>query len=143
MLESAIQIQKYFPKDRPKKGGRLVFTNVLIAYNEEIEDITSDVKYSLDRYKIRIGVQCIQYSEVVKIGYILFLIPKVDITEWIEFLLKPLKKMLEINIRFTLIVSKINDGTSFKDNIKRQGSTTVKARIGENIAVYVEIIKKQ
>ena len=41
----------------------------------------SNVKYSLERYKIRIGVQYIQHSEVVKIGYILFLAPKVDIME--------------------------------------------------------------
>ena len=54
--ESVTQMQKYFSKGRPKKGRGLVFTNVLITHDEEIEDIISDVKYSLERHKIRIGV---------------------------------------------------------------------------------------
>ena len=74
-------MQKYFLKCRQKKGGRLVFTNMLIAHYEEIEEIIRDMKYSLEKHKIRIGVQCIQHPKVVKIGYILFLIPKVDIVE--------------------------------------------------------------
>ena len=80
-----------------------------------------------------------QHLEVVKIGYILFLTSKVDIT---EYLIKPLKEMLGINIKFILMVLKINDSILFKDNTKRQGSTVVKVRIGENIAIYIEIIKK-
>ena len=79
--ELVIQMQKYFPKDRPKRGDRLVFANVLLVHNEEIEEIIRDAKYSLERYKIMIGVQCMQHLEVVKIGYILFLMPKVDISE--------------------------------------------------------------
>ena len=74
-------MQKYYPKGRPKREGRLVFTNVLLVYDEEIEEIIKDVKYSLERCKIRIGVQCIQYPEVMKIGYILFLTSKVGIVE--------------------------------------------------------------
>ena len=54
--ESVIQIQKYFPKDRPKRGDRLVFTNTLIVHDKEIEEIIKNVKYSLERHKIRIGV---------------------------------------------------------------------------------------
>ena len=50
--------------------------------------------------------------------------------------------MLGINIKFTLVVSKINNGTSFKDNNKRQGSTVMKARIENNMAVHMEAIKK-
>ena len=51
--------------------------------------------------------------------------------------------MLASNMKFVLIVLKINDSISFKDITKRQGSATVKARIGENIAVHIETIKKQ
>ena len=76
-----MQMQKYYPKGRPKREGKLVFTNVLLVYDKEIEEIIKDVKYSLERCKIRIGVQCIQYPEVMKIGYILFLTSKVDIVE--------------------------------------------------------------
>ena len=52
--ESVIQIQKYFPKGRPKRGGGLVFMNMLIVYDEEIEEIIRDMKYSLEMYKIKI-----------------------------------------------------------------------------------------
>ena len=74
-------MQKYFSKGRSKKGKGLVFTNVLIAHDKEIEDIMSNAKYSLERHKTRIGVQCMQHHEVVKIGYILFLILKAGIIE--------------------------------------------------------------
>ena len=45
--------------------------------------------------------------------------PKADIIEWTEFLIKLLKEMLEINVKFTLEVSKINNSILFKDNNKR------------------------
>ena len=67
VLELVTQMQKYFSKSRLKRGDRLVFINVLIAHNEEIEEVIRDVKHSLERCKIRIEVQCMQYPEVVKI----------------------------------------------------------------------------
>ena len=57
--------------------------------------------------------------------------------------MKLLKEILEINMKFTLVALKINNSTLFKDNNKRQGSAIVKVRIEENIATYVETIKKQ
>ena len=53
-----------------------------------------------------------------------------------------LKEMLGSKVNFVLVVSKINNSTSFKDNSKRQGSVVAKVRVGKNIAVYVETIKK-
>ena len=79
--ELVIQMQKYFPKGRPKRGDKLVFTNILIAHDKGIEEIIRDMKCSLERHEIRIEVQCMQYPKVVKIRRVLFLIPKVDITE--------------------------------------------------------------
>ena len=136
-------MQKYFPKGRPKKVGGLVFTNILIAYDKEIEKISRDVKHSLERYKIRIEVQCMQHPKVVKIDCILFLILKIDIIGWTEFLIRLLNDILGINAKFIQVVSKINDGTLFKGNNNRQGSIAVKVRIGDNIAVHTETIKKQ
>ena len=54
ILESVIQIQKYFPKGRLKRGNRQVFMNTLIVYNKEIDKIIRGVKHGLERYKIRI-----------------------------------------------------------------------------------------
>ena len=83
-----------------------------------------------------------QYSKVVKIGYILFLMPKVDIIEWTEFSTRLLKAMLGSKVMFTLVILKINDSRIFKDNNKKQGSLVVKVRMSDSIAVYVETIKK-
>ena len=139
--ESVTQIQKYFSKGRPKRGGGLVFTNILLVHNEEIKEIIRDIKHILERHKIRIGVQCMQYPEVVKIRCILFLMPKIEIIEWTEFLIRLLKEMLSSKVIFALVVLKINDSIIFKNNNKRQGSITVKAWIDDNMAVHAEIIK--
>jgi hypothetical protein len=53
-----------------------------------------------------------------------------------------LKEILGSNMKFALIVSKINDGILFKDITKRQDSATVKARIRENMPMHIETIKK-
>jgi len=50
--------------------------------------------------------------------------------------MRSLKDVLGSNMKFVLVVSKINDSTSFKDNNKRQGSVAVKVRIGDNMAVH-------
>ena len=54
--ELVTQMQKYFLKGRPKIGSGLVSTNILIAHDKEIKEIIRDMKYSLERYKIRIRV---------------------------------------------------------------------------------------
>ena len=51
-------MQKYFSKGRLKKRGGLVFANILFVHNKEIEEITRDTKSSLEKCKIRLGVQC-------------------------------------------------------------------------------------
>ena len=38
---------------------------------------------------------------------------------------------------------KINNGITFKNNNKKQGSVVVKIRTGKNVAMYTETIKKQ
>ena len=43
---------------------------------------------------------------------------------------------------FILVVTKINNGITFKDNNKKQGRIVVKIRTGNNIAMYAETIKK-
>ena len=49
------QLQKFFPKGQPKRGGDTVFTNILILHNEEIEDMIMDVKDGLSARNPRIG----------------------------------------------------------------------------------------
>ena len=58
-----------------------MFTNVLIAYNKDVEGIIEDLKIGLEMYNRKIRKQRIQHYEVVKIGYIMQLLTKVDILE--------------------------------------------------------------
>ena len=39
-----------------------------------------DLKDSLQSYNTKIGKQCIQYHDIAKLGYILYLTPKIDIS---------------------------------------------------------------
>ena len=73
-------MQKYFPKGRLKKVGGTVFTNFLIAYNEDIDNILENLRGSLERHNRKIRKQRIQYYNVVKIGYILHLLSKAEIS---------------------------------------------------------------
>lgn len=50
--------------------------------------------------------------------------------------------MLSSKVKFILVVSKTNNIMLFKDNSKRQESAVVKVRIGKNVALHIEIIKK-
>ena len=64
---SIVQIQKYFLKGRPKKVGGTVFTNILIAHNEDIDNMLEELRRSLERYNRKIRKQRIQHCNAVKI----------------------------------------------------------------------------
>ena len=42
-------MQKYFLKGREKKIGGTVFTNILIAYNKDVDNMLEDLRGSLER----------------------------------------------------------------------------------------------
>jgi len=48
LLESIIQLQKFFYRGKPKKEGGIVFTNFFLTYNKDINDILLDLKYELE-----------------------------------------------------------------------------------------------
>ena len=43
MPRSITQLQKFFPKGRPKRGGGTVCTNMLVLHNESIDDMIFDM----------------------------------------------------------------------------------------------------
>ena len=45
-----MQIQKFFPKGRPKRVEGTVFNNVLIVDNEDIDNTLEDLRGSVERY---------------------------------------------------------------------------------------------
>ena len=49
------QLQKFFPKGKPKRGGGTVYANCLILHNEQIEDMIMDMKDGLETQNPRIG----------------------------------------------------------------------------------------
>ena len=62
------------------------------------------------------GKQCIQHYNVAKLGYILYLTPKIDISRWIELLRQKIEECLKAKVPIALSVSNINDRIGFKDN---------------------------
>ena len=116
MPRSITQLQKFFPKGRPKRGGGTVFTNILLLHNENIEDIILDMKDGMTSYNPKIGKQRIQHYNVTKLGYIMCLVTKIELTRWTEFLLERVEAIVQSKVMLAISVAKINDGTGFKDD---------------------------
>ena len=115
MPRSITQLQKYFPKGKPKKGGGTVYTNILILHSEDIEDMITDMKDGLEARNPRIGKQRIQHYDVAKLGYIMCLLTKIEIKRWEEFLKEQVAAILETNVQLAISAAKINDGTGCSD----------------------------
>jgi hypothetical protein len=77
---SVTQLQKYFPKGKLKHGDGMVFTNFLILYDEEVDDMIIDMKDGMEAFNTKIGKQRVQYYDVAKLGYIMFLTPKIELS---------------------------------------------------------------
>ena len=74
------QLQKYFPKGKPKRGGGTVFTNFLILHDKEVNDIVIDMKDGIETFNAKIGKQRVQHYDVAKLGYIMFLTLKIKLS---------------------------------------------------------------
>ena len=102
----------------------------------------SDIKERMEQYNLKIGQQRVQHPTVIKLGYILYLTPKIDVQEWIDFLKKELCKLMSQKLYFALTISKINDGLGFQDKkCDSPGKTSTYSRGKDNMAVHVETIK--
>ena len=55
LLRSITQLHKFFLKDRPKRGGGIVHTNILILHNKKIENMMLDMKDSMIACNPKIG----------------------------------------------------------------------------------------
>ena len=108
------QLQNYLFCGRPQKMGVTVFTNVLIGHDEDIKDIMLEIKECMEQYNLKIGKQRVQHPEVIKLGYILYLTPKIDLQAWTDFLKQELRKIMSQPLHFALTISKINDGLGFQ-----------------------------
>ena len=144
MPRSITQLQKFFPKGRPKRGGGTVFTNILLLHNENIEDIILDMKDGMTSYNPKIGKQRIQHYNVTKLGYIMCLVTKIELTRWTEFLLERVEAIVQSKVMLAISVAKINDGTGFKDDAsnKQAWHRNKKTKV-EYWGIHVETTKEQ
>ena len=71
-----------------------MITNVLIAHNEDIENMLKDLKSIIKRCNEKIGKQQIQYHDELKTGHISYSLTKIEVAEWTWYLLKELKEKL-------------------------------------------------
>ena len=58
----------------------MVFTNFLLLHDEEIDDMIIDMKDGMEAFNTKIGKQRVQHHDVVKLGYIMFLMPKIELS---------------------------------------------------------------
>ena len=80
MPQSITQQQKFFLKGRPKQGGETVLTSLLLLDNKKIEDIILDMKDRIETCNHRISKQRIQHHNVAKLGCIMCLLTKIEMT---------------------------------------------------------------
>jgi len=53
-----------------------------------------DIKDGIEAVNAKIGKQRVQYYDEAKLGYIMFLMPKIEISRWIEFFQDKVEKIL-------------------------------------------------
>ena len=119
-----------------------MFANLLLLHNESIEDIILDMKDGMAACNPKIGKQRIQHHSVAKLGCIMCLIAKIEITRWTEFLQKEVEEILKVKAMLAISAAKINDGTAFKDDFSsKQPVHKSKKKKVECCGVHVETAK--
>ena len=82
--------------------GGVIFTNCLLLHNEEKRVVILKMRFSLMSPNSWIGMQRMQHHEVVRIGYIMFLVTGIDIAKWTQFLIKRIEEVLQEKIKLAL-----------------------------------------
>ena len=100
-----------------------------------------DMKDGMEAFNTKIGKQRVQHHDVVKLGYIMFLTPKIELSRWTEFLQDKVQKILQEKVLMALSVAKINDGTGFKDNSGKSPSFSRPKKKTDYWGVHIETVK--
>ena len=90
---------------------------------------------------MKIGKQRVQYYDVAKLGYIMFLTPKIKLSRQTEFFQDKVEKILQEKVLVALSITKINDGTGFKDNFGKGLSVPRPKKKTEYWGVHIETVK--
>ena len=67
---SIVQLQKYFPKGKPKREGGTIFTNLLLLHDKKVDDMMLDMKDSMQKCNLKLGKQRVQYYNAVMLGHV-------------------------------------------------------------------------
>ena len=103
-----------------------------------------DMKDGMAACNPRIGKQRIQHYNIAKLGYIMCLLTKIEITRWTEFLQQQVEEILQVKVMLAISVANINDGTGFKDDSSnKQTSYRNKKKKVEYWGIHIETIKEQ
>ena len=141
---SIAQLHKYFLKGKPKSSVGTIFTNCLILHNEDIDDIILDLKEGMSSNNPKIGKQRVQHHDAVKLGYVMCLTTKIELSRWTEFFEASAKHILNEKALLALSLAKVNDGTSFKDDAsKKAASNHTRKKKVEYWGMHIEMIKSK
>ena len=113
--KSITQMQKCFPKGKPKRGGVTFFTDFLLLHDEKVDDVIVDMKENMHSFNTKMGKQRVQYHDVVKLRCIVLLNTKLEIPRWTEFFQKRTNELVAGGALIALSASKINDGKGFNN----------------------------
>ena len=76
--QSLMKTQQFFHRGKPKSDGSKIYTNMRILHKVDMLDIIVNLRYELEVEDINIGLQRVQHHDVVKVGYILGMLEKID-----------------------------------------------------------------
>ena len=99
------------------------------------------MKDRMEAFNTKIGKQRVQHHDVTKLGYIMFLTPKIELSRQIEFFQDKVEKILQEKVLMALSVAKINDGTEFKDNSSKGSSVSYPKKKTKYWGVHIETVK--
>ena len=70
---------QFFHEGRPRNGGSKICTNLRFLRLEDVQTIMDDLNHKLKEEDITLGLKRVQHHDVVKIGYTLRMMDKIDL----------------------------------------------------------------
>ena len=103
-----------------------------------------DMKDNMEVFNSKIGKQRIQHHDVAKLGCLMCLTTKIEISCWTEFFKEQLKKIMQTEMLLALSVAKINNKTGFKDNsVSKPSFYHTKEKKVEYQGIHIETVESQ
>lgn len=106
--------------------------------------MTIGMKDGMEACNPKIGKRRIQHCHAVKLGYIMRLTTKAEISRWKEFFQNQVEEILQTKVQLAISAARINDGTGFADDSTSKSSSLRTKRKKVNCwGAHIEIVKDQ